>query len=323
MKIERSKEKMSNSKLISLTIDSPNCNKPRNHAIDTITIHHMACNLTVEQCGAGFANPSRQASSNYGIGTDGRIGLYVDEANRSWCSSSPLNDHRAITIEVANDKPSDAGGWHVSDKALASLINLCVDICKRNGKSKMIWCGSLSATNARNFAANEMRMTLHKWFAATGCPGPYLESKMSYIAAEVTKRLSGDSSGGGTAAGTIYRVQVGAYKSKGNAEVMLASLKNKGFSGFIVTAGDIYRVQVGAYQSKANAENMLKSLKAKGFDGFVTTANAPAPAPKKTVDELAREVIRGDWGVDPERSRRLTAAGYDAKAVQARVNQLI
>lgn len=181
---------MSDSKLISVTILSPNCNVPRLNIIDTITIHHMACNLTVEQCGQGFANPARQASSNYGIGSDGRIGLYVDEANRSWCSSSPPNDHRAITIEVANDKPSDEGGWHVSDKALASLINLCSDICKRNGKTKMIWCGTLKATEARKFASNEMRMTLHKWFAATGCPGPYLESKMQYIADEVTKRLN-------------------------------------------------------------------------------------------------------------------------------------
>ena len=320
---------MSISKLICCTINSPNCNKPRNHAIDTITIHHMACDLTVEQCGHGFANSARQASSNYGIGSDGRMGLYVDEANRSWCSSSPENDHRAITIEVANDKPSDAGGWHVSDKALASLINLCVDICKRNGKSKMIWCGSLSATNSRTFASNEMRMTLHKWFAATGCPGPYLESKMSYIAAEVTKRLAGgsssSSSGGSATTGTFYRVQVGAYNSKGNAEVMLANLKSKGFNGFIVTAGTIYRVQVGAYNSKANADNMLKSLKAKGFDGFVTTANAAAPAtaPKKSVDQIAREVIRGDWGAGEERRKRLTAAGYDYNAVQNKVNQMI
>ena len=304
-----------------------NCN-PRNHIIDTITIHHWAGNGTLESCFSNLAYKSDPGSVNYGIDEAGTIGVMIDENMRAWTSNSPSNDHRAVTIEASNNCASKDGnkvGWTVSDKTLASIINLCADICKRNGKSKMIWCGSLAATNARNFTANEMRMTLHKWFAATGCPGPYLESKMSYIAAEVTKRLSGDSSGGGTAAGTIYRVQVGAYKSKGNADVMLASLKNKGFSGFIVTAGDIYRVQVGAYQSKANADNMLKSLKAKGFDGFVTTANAaaPAPAPKKSVDQLAREVIRGDWGVDPERSRRLTAAGYDAKAVQARVNQLI
>lgn len=318
---------MSNSKLISCTILSPNCNKPRTHAIDTITPHHMACNLTVEQCGAGFANPSRQASSNYGIGTDGRIGLYVDEANRSWCSSSPENDHRAITIEVANDRPSDAGGWHVSDKALASLINLCVDICQRNGKKKLLWLGNKEKTLNYAPKADEMVLTLHKWFAATGCPGPYLESKMSYIAAEVTKRLAGgsssSSSGGSATAGTVYRVQVGAYKSKGNADVMLASLKNEGFSGFIVTAGDIYRVQVGAFSSKDNAENMLAKLKKAGINGFVTTTNATAPTPKKTVDELAREVIRGDWGVGAERKRRLTAAGYDYNTVQQRVEQML
>lgn len=105
---------MSNSsKLVNYTALSPNCNKPRNHAIDTITIHHMVGNFTVEQCGAVFAPSSRQASSNYGIGTDGRVGLYVDEANRSWCSSSGANDHRAVTIEVANDEIG--GNWHVSD----------------------------------------------------------------------------------------------------------------------------------------------------------------------------------------------------------------
>lgn len=184
---------MSNSPLATVTIYSPNCNKPRNHAIDTITIHHMACIMTVEACGNGFAKPSRQASSNYGIGSDGRIGLYVDEANRSWCSSSAENDNRAITIEVSNNVEGEeaiAAGWTVSDKALASLINLCVDICKRNGKKKMIWCGTKALTDTRTFAADEMRMTLHKWFVATGCPGAYLESKMSYIANEVTKRLS-------------------------------------------------------------------------------------------------------------------------------------
>lgn len=317
---------MSNSKLISCTILSPNCNKPRTHAIDTITPHHMAGRSTAKALGETFARPQRGGSSNYGIGNDGDIALYVDEANRSWCSNSPENDHRAITIEVSNScsvTDGDKLGWPVSDKALESLINLCVDICKRNGKTKLIWCGSLAATNARKFAADEMRLTIHRWFTATACPGPYLESKMPYIASEVTKRLGGGSSGGGTTSDTIYRVQVGAFKSKGNAEVMLASLKNKGFSGFIVTAGDIYRVQVGAYQSKANADSMLASIKAKGFDGFVTTANAPVLAPKKTVDELAREVIRGDWGAGEDRRKRLTAAGYDYDAVQNRVNQIM
>ena len=168
---------MSNSKLVSYTRRSPNCNIPRNHKIDTITIHHMAGNLTVEQCGELFANPARQVSSNYAIGTDGRVALYVDEANRSWCTSSPENDNRAITIEVAND--GGAPDWHVSDKSLAKLIDLCVDICKRNGIKKLNYTGDKSGN-----------MTMHKWFAATGCPGPYLGGKFPYIAAEVNKRLA-------------------------------------------------------------------------------------------------------------------------------------
>jgi hypothetical protein len=174
---KREEIKMSNSSLVNYVKRSPNCNVPRNHKIDTITIHHMAGNLTVEQCGELFANPAREVSSNYAIGTDGRVALYVDEVNRSWCTSSPENDNRAITIEVAND--GGAPDWHVSDKALAKLIDLCVDICKRNGIKKLNYTGDKSGN-----------MTMHKWFAATGCPGPYLGGKFPYIAAEVNKRLA-------------------------------------------------------------------------------------------------------------------------------------
>ncbi len=179
---------MSNSNLVSYTKLSPNCSKPRTHAIDTITIHHMAGNLSVETCGNVFAKTSRQASSNYGIGSDGRVGLYVDEANRSWCSGNRANDHRAITIEVAND---DAGvknkTWTVSASAYKALIKLCADICRRNGISKLVWDSNKdNRVNHKNGA----NMTLHKDFAATGCPGPYLESKMPEIAAEVNKLLN-------------------------------------------------------------------------------------------------------------------------------------
>lgn len=182
---------MSNSSLATYIWKGPktNCNT-RDHIIDTITIHHMAGNGTCQACFSTLAYKGDPGSVNYGIETGGVIGLMIDEDLRAWTSNSRPNDMRAVTIEVANDRPSDAGGWHVSDKALASLISLCVDICKRNGKTKMIWCGTLKATEARKFASNEMRMTLHKWFATTGCPGPYLEGKMQYIADEVTKRLN-------------------------------------------------------------------------------------------------------------------------------------
>lgn len=178
---------MSNSSLINYVNLSPSCNAPRNNAIRKITVHHMAANLSVEQCGNIFANRNRQASSNYGIGSDGRVGLYVDEANRSWCSSSPDNDHQAITIEVANDVIG--GNWHVSDVALAKLIDLCVDICERNGINRLIFTGNASGN-----------LTLHKYFAPTLCPGPYLESKMPYIAQEVNRRLGMKNNKPGTSA---------------------------------------------------------------------------------------------------------------------------
>ena len=167
---------MSNSPLVSYTKISPNSNNPRNKPITKITIHHMAGNLSIESCGNIFAKASRKASSNYGIGSDGRIGMYVEEKNRSWCSSSAANDNQAITIEVAND--GGAPNWHVSDKALASLIDLCTDICKRNGIVRLNFTGDASGN-----------LTQHNYFAATACPGPYLKSKFHYIANEVNKRL--------------------------------------------------------------------------------------------------------------------------------------
>lgn len=128
---------MSNSALVSYQRISPNRTINRNHKIDTITIHCMAGNLSVETCGSLFARTAKKASSNYGIGSDGRIGLYVEEKDRSWCSSNAENDHRAVTIEVAND--GGAPDWHVSDKAMESLIRLIADICKRNQIKELRW----------------------------------------------------------------------------------------------------------------------------------------------------------------------------------------
>lgn len=164
---------MSNSSLVCYTKISPHRTSPRNHKIDTITIHHMAGNLSVETCGNVFQN--RQASANYGVGTDGRVGMYVEEKDRSWATANAANDHRAVTIEVANDGGT---GWHVSDKALEVTIELCVDICRRNGIPRLNFTGDKRGN-----------LTMHKWFYATACPGPYLESKFSYIAREVNKRL--------------------------------------------------------------------------------------------------------------------------------------
>lgn len=184
--MEREKTKMSNSPLVSYTKLSPNHSGKRNHVIDTITIHCMAGNASVETCGALFANPSRKASSNYGIGSDGRIALYVDEANRSWCTSSASNDNRAVTIEVANN--GSAPDWPVSDKAYAALLDLVTDICKRNGIKKLLWKGDKSLIGQ----VDKQNMTVHRWFAAKACPGDYLYNRHGQIAAEVNKRLEGE-----------------------------------------------------------------------------------------------------------------------------------
>ena len=177
---------MSNSPLISYTRLSPNHSGRRNHVIDTISIHCMAGDASVETCGALFADPSRKASSNYGIGSDGRIALYVDEANRSWCTSSASNDHRAITIEVANN--GGAPDWPVSDKAYAALLDLLTDICRRNRIKKLLWRGDKSLIGQ----VDKQNMTVHRWFAAKACPGDYLYNRHGEIAAEVNRRLEGE-----------------------------------------------------------------------------------------------------------------------------------
>lgn len=215
---------MSNSSLVSYTKLSPNCDHPRNHAIDKITIHHMAGDLSVETCGNLFANSSYEASSNYGIGSDGRVGLYVDEGDRAWASASPSNDNRAVNIEVANC--ATGGDWPVSNAAYSKLIDLCVDICQRNGIKALNYTGDADGN-----------LTEHRMFVATVCPGPYLHERMGRIAAEVNSRLSAQ--------------------------------------------------------------------------------------PAKSVDEVAREVIRGEWGNGSDRRQRLEAAGYDYNAVQDRVNAIL
>ena len=175
---------MSNSPLVSYTKLSPNHSGKRNHVIDTVSIHCMAGNASVETCGAIFADPSRKASSNYGIGSDGRIALYVDEANRSWCTSNADNDHRAITIEVANN--GGAPDWPVSAKAYESLIQLLADICRRNpGIGRLRWKGDKSLIGQ----VKRQNMTVHRWFAAKACPGNYLYYLHSQIAAEVNSLL--------------------------------------------------------------------------------------------------------------------------------------
>lgn len=174
-----------NSPLVNHTHISPNKTSPRNHAIDTITIHCVVGQCYVESLGNVFASPSKQASSNYGIGKDGKIGMYVEEKDRSWCSSSSANDNRAITIEVASDTYEP---YAVTDAAYSALIDLVTDICRRNGIKKLVWSTN---KNDRVNHLNGCNMTVHRDYANKSCPGEYLYSRHGQIAAEVNKRLAG------------------------------------------------------------------------------------------------------------------------------------
>ena len=177
---------MSNSPLVTYTRISPNRTSPRNHSIDRITIHCVVGQVTVERLGEIFAPESRKASANYGIGKDGKIGMYAEEKDRSWCSSSRDNDHRAVTIEVASDTTHP---YAVTDEAYNALLDLCTDICRRNGKSKLLWMEDEWTALSYQPAADEMVLTVHRWFAAKACPGDWLYERHREIAGEVTRRL--------------------------------------------------------------------------------------------------------------------------------------
>ena len=220
---------MSNSSLVSYTKISPNKTSPRNHKIDTITIHCVVGQLSVETLGDIFYKKSKKASCNYGIGKDGRIGMYVEEKDRSWCSSNATNDHRAITIECASDPKHP---YAINDKVYNSLIELLVDICKRNDIKELKWKSDKKLTGK----ITEQNMTVHRWFANKSCPGDYIYNRLGQIAKEVNLKLN---------------------------------------------------------------------------------------PPKKTIDEIAHEVLKGLWGNGLERKDRLTKAGYDYSSVQRRVNELI
>lgn len=317
---------MSNSGLVCYTKISPNKTSPRNHVIDRITPHCVVGQLSAESICGCFTSSTRQASCNYGIGFDGRISLCVDEKDRSWCSSSSVNDHRSVTIECASDKTAP---YAMTNAVYESLINLCTDICKRNGKNKLIWFGDKDKSLAYEPKSNEMVITVHKWFANKSCPGDWLYSRLDDLAARVTKNLSG----GKVDDSVLYRVQIGAFSVKDNADRMLAKVKAAGFDTYMVKDDGLYKIQVGAYSIKANADAMLAKVKAKGYDCFITQSSGQAVAAspvKKSVNEIAKEIYHGicsdarwdTWGTGSTRVERLTAAGYDAKEVQQKVNAL-
>ena len=239
---------MSNSKLVSYTKLSPNNSGRRTHAIDRITPHCVVGQLSVETLGSLFARSSYQASCNYAIGSDGRVALIVDEGQRSWCSSSNANDQRAVTIECASDKTSP---YAFNTTVYNKLVDLCVDICRRNGKTRLLWISDKAKALAYEPKSGEMLLTVHRWFASKSCPGPWMMDRMGDLAAKVTARLGTDAADPGQqdTVPHYYRVrktwkdinsQVGAYSIYDNAKAK-ADEMGSAYGVFDWNGKEIYR----------------------------------------------------------------------------------
>lgn len=326
---------MGYSALTNVAIMSPNHSGSRYNSISKITIHHMAGNLSIETCGNVFLNPNRQASSNYGIGSDGRIACYVDEENHPWTSANWENDDRAITIEVAN---SETGGdWPISQAAYASLIRLCADICNRYGIYPY-YDGTPSAT-----------LTEHCMFVATNCPGPTIHAMQvnHVIENDIRAAMAGGAVStpqstqpvGGDVEDLALRTIAGEF---GNGDARRAALGdmysavqariNEMYGG--VTATIDYSIDAIAYRVIAgefgNGVDRINALAAAGYDNVAvqqrvneilqgeTTPNAL----QDDLSAIAEAVYRGDYGNGQDRINALRAAGYDPDAVQRAVDQI-
>lgn len=259
---------MSNSPLVDYTRISPNKNSPRNHKIDTITIHCVVGQCTVETLGNIFAPTSRQASSNYGVGTDGKIGMYVEEKDRSWCSSNAANDNRAVTIEVASDTKHP---YAVNDRAFAALLDLVTDICKRNGIKKLVW--STKKADRVNHK-NGCNMTVHRDYANKSCPGDYLYNRHEEIAAEVNRRLgvADTAPDAGAAQGvTVYTVKKGDTLSQIAAKYGTTYQAIAAYNGIknpnVIRVGQKIKIPASTAPAALKKGDRVKVLNAVTYDG--------------------------------------------------------
>lgn len=283
----------------------------RGYKICKFTPHHMAGVLTGEQCARLFQNNGRAASSNYCIGNDGSIVCSVEEENRAWTSSSPSNDCQAITVEVSNS--STGGEWPVSEAAWNALVNLAVDVCKRYN-FRLVFDGTPNGS-----------LTYHQMFANTNCPGPYLKARMNQLAKEVNERLDGKAEASkpvNPAPSLATKHQVGetvtinGVYTASNSSKKLNPARNSGkitkivsgaLNPYLLDNGNLGWVNDACIVSAAAAPSQ----------------SAPSTSSKKSVAEIAQEVIAGKWGNGTDRANKLKAAGYNYDEVQNAVNAIL
>lgn len=230
---------------------------PRTEKITKIAIHHMAGKIDAEACARMHRDGNREASANYYIGPDGTICAGVDETRRSWCTSSNWCDQRAITIECSN-----CGGdpdWPISNATYQALIRLCADICKRYNIVPA-YTGHTDSS-----------IVTHNMFASTLCPGPFIMERLRnwQIQNDIKREMGTLPKPQPTPSKKLYRVQVGAFKKKGNSENLSKELKSKGYDVIIKKVGDFYKVQCGAFSVKKNAQAMYDKLVKDGYKPFI------------------------------------------------------
>ena len=255
-----------NSPLVAYTNLSPNHSGLRTHSIDRITPHCVVGQLSAESICGCFISPSRQASCNYGIGKDGRVSLCVEEKNRSWCSSSAANDQRAITIECASDLTHP---YAMNSAVYTSLIKLCTDICKRNGKTKLLWLGDKNKTLNYAPASDEMVLTVHRWYANKACPGDWLYSRLSDLAAKVTAALGTPVASTGLQAASLKDMESAEVVTK-VATLFTANQKQSGILASVSMAQFILESGYGKSELAQNANNcfgMKSSLSGNSWAG--------------------------------------------------------
>ena len=246
---------MSNSSLVNTTVWCAEGNYTHGRSgrnIEMVALHHMAGVLSAEQCGRIFQQSGRGASANYGIGYDGKIGLYVDEYNTAWANANWDSNCKAVTIELSNSMAS--GDYPVSDTVLNKAIDLIVDIFKRNNLGKCV---------------KGQNLTWHSMYSSTYCPGDYVRSKLDYIVDKVNEKLGLNSNSGTSSNDNLYRVQAGAFSKKENADNLANEIKNKGVDTCIITEDGLYKVQCGAFENVDNAKNIAKTLNNMGYDTYI------------------------------------------------------
>ena len=252
---------MSNSSLVNTTIWCAEGNYTHGRSgrnIEMVALHHMAGVLSADQCGRIFQQAGRSASANYGIGKDGEVGLYVDEYNTAWANANWDSNCKSVSIELSNSVAS--GNYPVSDVVLNKAIDLIADIFKRNNLGKCV---------------KGQNLVWHSMYSNTYCPGDYIRGKLDYIVDKVNEKLGLNSNT--SSSDNLYKVQVGAFSKKGNAENLANEIKNKGIDTCIITEDNLYKVQCGAFKNVDNAKNIAKTLNNMGYDTYIVGLNEEIP----------------------------------------------